>query len=151
MKSHSLISSKMKKTAIILILTAFSLAAKGAVTMESHTVSFSESNYTFSYDENGNLVISAADGDATYSSPNEPGLPLRSLSLAIPGTRSLSFSKRLIRSNVTIAPGPVPVTTDGAMEPVPARTVSYGNVTYPASNCLYTLSSEWSNRNRAKW
>ena len=138
------------------MLAAFSLAAKGAVTMENYTVSFSESDYTFSYDENGNLVISAADGDATYSSPDEPGLPLRSLSLAIPGTRkyessSLSFSKRLIRSNVTIAPGPVPVTTDGAMEPVPARTVSYGNVTYPASNCLYTLSSEWSNRNRAKW
>ena len=131
------------------MLAVFSFVAKGAVTTESHTISFSESAYTFSYDENGNLVISAADGDATYSSPDEPGLPLRSLSLAIPGTRkyessSLSFSKRLIRSNVTVAPGPVPVTTDGSMEPVPARTVSYGNVTYPASNCLYTLSSEWS-------
>lgn len=131
------------------MLVAFSLVAKGAVTTESHTVSFSESDYMFTYDENGSLIISAVDGDATYSSPNEPGLPLRSLSLAIPGTRkyessSLSFSKRLIRSNVTLAPGPIPVTTDGTMEPVPARTVSYGNVTYPASNCLYTLSSEWS-------
>ncbi len=47
------------------MLAAFSLAAKGAVTMENYTVSFSESDYTFSYDENGNLVISAADGDAT--------------------------------------------------------------------------------------
>lgn len=131
------------------MLAAFSLMAKGAVTTESHTVSFSESDYMFTYDENGSLIIGAVDGDATYSSPDEPGLPLRSLSLAIPGTRkyessSLSFSKRLIRSNVTVAPGPIPVTTDGTMEPVPARTVSYGNGTYPTSNCLYTLSSEWS-------
>lgn len=123
------------------MLAAFSLMAKGAVTTESHTVSFSESDYTFSYDENGSLVIGAVDGDATYSSPDEPRLPLRSLSLVIPGTRkyessSLSFSKRLIRINVTVAPGPIPVTTDGTMEPVPTRSVSYGNGTYPTSNCL---------------
>lgn len=131
------------------MLAVFSFVAKGAVTTESHTISFSESDYTFSYDENGSLVIGAVDGDVSYSSPDEPGLPLRSLSLAISGTRkyessSLSFSKRLIRSNVTVAPGPVPVTTDGTMEPIPARTVSYGSGIYPSSNCLYTLSSEWS-------
>ena len=139
----------MKITAIILMLATLSLAAKGAVTTESHTVSFSESDYTFSYNENGDLVIGAVNGDISYSSPDEPGLPLQSLSLAIPGTRkyessSLSFSRRLIRSNVTVAPGPVPVTTDGTMEPIPARTTSYRNSTYPASNCLYTMSTEWS-------
>ena len=50
------------------MLAAFSLAAKGAVTTENHTVSFSESDYTFSYDENGNIVIGAVDGDVSYSS-----------------------------------------------------------------------------------
>ncbi len=72
----------------------FSLAAKGAVTTENHhTVSFSESDYTFSYDENGNIVIGAVDGDVSYSSPDEPGLPQRSFSIAIPGTRKYALLK----------------------------------------------------------
>lgn len=67
----------MKTTTICLMLAAFSLAAKGAVTTENHTVSFSESDYTFSYDGNGSLVIGTVDGDASYPSPDEPGLPRR--------------------------------------------------------------------------
>ena len=139
----------MKTTTICLMLAAFSLAAKGAVTTENHTVSFSESDYTFSYDENGNIVIGAVDGDVSYSSPDEPGLPQRSFSIAIPGTRkyassSISYSKRLIRSNVRIAPGPIPVPTDGSVENIPTRVVTYENKSYPTSNCFYSLSTQWS-------
>ncbi len=131
------------------MLAAFSLAAKGAVTTENHTVSFSESDYTFSYDENGNTVIGAVDGDVSYSSHDEPGLPQHSFSIAIPGTRkyassSISYSKRLIRSNVRIAPGPIPVPTDGSVENIPTRVVTYENKSYPASNCFYSLSTQWS-------
>ena len=131
------------------MLAAFSLAAKGAVTTENHTVSFSESDYTFSYDENGNIVIGAVDGDVSYSSHDEPGLPQHSFSIAIPGTRkyassSISYSKRLIRSNVRIAPGPIPVPTDGSVENIPTRVVTYENKSYPASNCFYSLSTQWS-------
>ena len=64
----------------------------GAVTTESHIVSYSESDYTFSYDVKGNLVIGTADGDASYSSSDEPGLPQRSFSIAIPGSRKYASS-----------------------------------------------------------
>ena len=77
----------MKKTTIFLLLAVISSAAMGAVTTESHIVSYSESDYTFSYDVKGNLVIGTADGDASYSSSDEPGLPQRSFSIAIPGSR----------------------------------------------------------------
>ena len=130
-------------------MAVISSAAMGAVTTESHIVSYSESDYTFSYDVKGNLVIGTADGDASYSSSDEPGLPQRSFSIAIPGSRkyassSVSYTKRLIRSDVRIAPGPIPVPTDGRVEDLPARTVTYESRSYPASNCFYSLSTQWS-------
>lgn len=139
----------MKTTAIFLILAVLSSASRGSVKTENHTVSFSESDCTFAYDGNGNLVIGTADGDATYSSPEEPGLPQRSFSIAIPGSRkysssSLRYTKRLIMDDVRIAPGPIPVPTDGSVKNSPARAVKYESGSYPASNCFYSLSSEWS-------
>lgn len=139
----------MKKTTIFLILAVFSLAARGAVKTENHTVSFSEGDYTFTYDGNGNLVIGTVDGDAAYSSPDEPGLPQRTFSIAIPGSRkysssSLRYTKRLIMDDVRIAPGPIPVPTDGSVRDMPARAVKYESRSYPASSCFYSLSSEWS-------
>lgn len=139
----------MKKTTIIFLLSIISSASTEAVTTESHTLDFSESDYTFSYDGNGSLVIGTVDGDASYPSPDEPGLPRRSFSIAVPGSRkyassSLSYTKRLIRSDVRIAPGAVPVPTDGSAENTPVRVVSYEARPYPASNCFYSLSTEWS-------
>ena len=64
----------MKKTTIIFLLSIISSASTEAVTTESHTLDFSESDYTFSYDGNGSLVIGTVDGDASYPSPDEPGL-----------------------------------------------------------------------------
>ena len=94
-------------------------------------------------------MIGTADGDASYSSSDEAGLPQRSFSIAIPGSRkyassSVSYTKRLIRSDVRIAPGPIPVPTDGRVEDLPARTVTYESRSYPASNCFYSLSTQWS-------
>ncbi len=43
-----------------------------------------------------------------------------------------------------IAPGPIPVPTDGRVEDLPARTVTYESRSYPASNCFYSLSTQWS-------
>lgn len=116
----------------------------------SHSVSFSIDNFLFEDDDNGYVHIVSNDYNAVYPESNVPGLPLFSLSVAIPGdVKYLSshprYTKRLIRTNVQIAQSPLPTPTNALSSSNLDPAHTYVESVYPVSNCQYTMASEWDN------
>ncbi|MCM1372483.1 MAG: C25 family cysteine peptidase [Bacteroides sp.] len=140
----------MLKLKLVLFLFVLSQTVSAIQQTETFKLHFSESDYSYGYDEQGFLVITAEDPIASYSGSDEPGLPFVATNIAIPeGRRYLSYStkctKRLIKSNVKIAPGPATVATDGSAAAIPQGNTVYEEKVYPMSNCLYTTISCWKN------
>lgn len=140
----------MLKLKFTLLMFVLSLTVSAIQKDETFSLHFSESDYSYNYDEQGNLVITANDPMTSYSEADEPGLPFVATNIAIPrGKRYLSSSaqciKRLIKSNVNLAPGPMVVPTDGSVETIPQNEIVYEEKVYPTYNCQYSTTTYWSN------
>lgn len=140
----------MLKLKLTLLLFVLSLTVSAIQKDETFNLHFSESDYSYSYDENEDLVITANDLMASYSEADEPRLPFVATNIAIPrGKRYLSSSaqciKRLIKSNVKLASGPMVVPTDGSVETIPQNEIVYEEKVYPKYNCRYSTTTYWSN------
>ncbi|MDE6295423.1 MAG: T9SS type A sorting domain-containing protein [Muribaculaceae bacterium] len=106
------------------------------------TINFDIDNYTFLCDQDGMVRIVNVE-DNIYGENNEPGLPFRIESVAIPSGTELSeftFSTatpKLIRDNVIISPTPSDITTDGkGYYSDDSMIVSHYSGVYPSSSCI---------------
>ena len=116
----------------------------------TYPISFSLEDFSFEDDENGCVHILAPELEAVYSESNVPGLPLLSYSVAIDGnamylSSNPRYTKRLVKSNVTIAQSPIPIPTNSSSLSIPLLPCSYPLAVYPSSNCQYAIASEWEN------
>jgi hypothetical protein len=137
---------------IIPILTALLLAVNYTVASntESITVSFSEEDFTISANTSGALIITSSLNNVGYPEIENPGLPILSTEIAIPIGKiykayDFQYTKRLIRSNTTIANSPTPVQTDmlDSADDTSEQLSSYSEEEYPISNCQYVCTTKW--------
>jgi len=121
-----------------------------ATRTDSVTLYFNEKDFILEFNENGYLTIES-EKPISYPESNEPGLPLISADIVIPGgSRYLSstskYNKRLIKNDVQIAQSPLPVITDSLSQYSSSPKISYNTLSiYPNSNCKYMSSSNWDN------
>lgn len=140
------------KIKFILLFFIASITASGALKTKKITITFSEDDFSMTYQENGCLQIET-NKLASYPETNEPGLPLFSTDVALSGrgvyiSSTPQYSKRLIKTNVQIAQSPIPKKTDGLLQhPAISQNITYNtSAVYPTSNCHYVASSDWENQ-----
>ncbi len=140
------------KIKFILLFFIASITASGALKTKKITITFSEDDFSMTYQENGCLQIET-NKLASYPETNEPGLPLFSTDVALSGrgvyiSSTPQYSKRLIKTNVQIAQSPTPITTDSLLQhPTVSHDITYNtSAVYPTSNCHYVASSDWENQ-----
>jgi hypothetical protein len=130
---------------VVFFITGFSLSSNA----ENITISFSEDEFSFSTNDNGNLVITSAQKNVNYLSADEPGLPVLSAELAVPKgymylNSTVEYTKRLIFSDVTIANSPSIVETNRLNDITSSEEiVTYSKEEYPSTNCQYICSTNW--------
>ena len=127
------------------------LSAIGKTQTETFFLDFSESDFSCTLNNNGELEI-ISQKDFSYPEANEPALPLISKDIAIDGRFSyksvvVKYEKRELMTGVRLAQSPMPSTTDVLpSESTSVTTMSYDvNQQYPASNCIYVSTSNWDN------
>lgn len=140
----------MHRFKLSLFLLIFSLTVSAALRTEKYTISFAEDDFSFSTDENGLLWIYPSDPLSSYPETNEPALPLFPVSYAIFAgdayvSSTTSFSKRLIKTGVTLPQAPLPIPTDGSLYHSTNSDIKYPLISFPENNCLFTGTSEWPN------
>lgn len=137
----------MKHKLLAFIVFVSALLSASAAT-RSFTISFSEKDFNFSYNEKGELVISPINKTASYPDADQPCLPILPSEIVVEAgltyeSATPSFTPRLILSNVTMAHSPEIVPTDGSRNPVNNRHDAFTNASYPLSNCSFATSSNW--------
>lgn len=129
-----------------LIFVSCILSASAA--KRSFTISFSEKDFDFAYNEKGELVISPVSKVATYPDADQPGLPILPSEIVVEAGLAFesftpSYSPRLVLSNVTVAHSPEIVSTDVSGMPTINRQDAFTDAVYPLSNCSFATSSNW--------
>ncbi len=139
----------------VLLISTFVILFSGIANFtkaENVTITFNESDFIFTRDDNGAVEISSYKLSPLYDNNDAPGLPYIMKDVAVPSGQicrnvSASYSKRLIMSDVDIAPNPLVFTTDYT-GPIPRDRVAVcSDSIYPASICEYTGKSNWSSFN----
>lgn len=136
------------RTGISILLSMLCISGLASVRTQKFNMDFSESDYTYSYNANGELIISSTKELFSFPETDDPGLPLLSKEFAVKGgslykSSSVNISRHLVRSNVTLAPCPLPIPTNADPQALPERTASYPAGVYPASSCRYATSTSW--------
>lgn len=133
----------------LVMLALFLWPVEATAMTETFNINYNESDFTFTEDEEGNLHISTVKYPASYKS-DEPAIPYISADFAVKGgskyeSSSFTISKRLIRTNITLAQSPLPVPTNIEYKSPVSREVIYLPGTYPDTNCQYVTFSDWGN------
>lgn len=126
-----------------LIFTLF-CALMGAMVVHaddfSHTLQFSESDFTILTGTGDSLSIISLKSPAAHPDPTEPDIPILNRNVAIPGATvidgiTFSYNKRLIRSGVNIQNSANPVPTNVDPSTIVKRNIGYTPKDYPDSVC----------------
>lgn len=138
----------MKNFYLLLSTVLISMNTFVGYSAELITLTFSENDYSFSYNEKGQLEISSSL-TVSYPSANVPALPTLTAEIAVNSCEKYvsstpTFTKRLIKTNVEVAQSPKPVTTNNLSSQEDNLIITYpSNASYPASNCKYITTSTW--------
>ncbi|MDE5901204.1 MAG: hypothetical protein K2H33_07610 [Muribaculaceae bacterium] len=142
----------MKKLGLLLIVLTQCLIASADKT-EKYVITFSESDFKLSNNSSGYLEIESLNEEyiSSYPMGELPGLPLISIDIAVPDSFDIvssrpTFTRRLIKSNVTLAQTPATTSTDDIpYETLESKPTYDTTKIYPLSNCQYAMSSNWEN------
>lgn len=137
--------NRLNVTILSMLLTLCCIYANGA---ETYTITYSEADFSYIYDENGTLYIASSRDDATYTDYSLPLLPLFATDVAINGAQiyakhTVEINKRLIKSGVVLANGLEMVPTDGSVAAKTAELPKYTQGIYPTETCCYATSTSW--------
>lgn len=137
----------MKKTILFLLFVSFANLLVDAVKTETFSISFSQSDYPISVNDDGNIEI-GSKGIFSYPEANEPMLPMVAADFAVPGnceyvSSSINVTKRLVMTNVKLAQSPLPVPTSSITKVSDSAPPNYSLKTYPESNCKFICMGRW--------
>lgn len=143
-----MIANSNHKATMLVLISVIMLPMTLFARVETYNVRFSESDFELSYNDNKELMIEAPMAAYRYGE-NGPCLPFFSTDIAISGdeayvSSSAIVAKRLIMRNVKLAQAPIAIPTDSVLTTPSDLPASYPSAIYPASNCEYTSSSNWS-------
>lgn len=137
---QSIQSLKLGHKFMVAAIVVMSTIAPNVYGNKTVRITFEESDFTYNRDSAGNLVISCSKINSSYPSVGEPAIPIICENIAIEGSQEFvathfSFSKRLVRQQVTMAKCMDPVPTGSMPESggVPGR--FDGDGLYPISIC----------------
>lgn len=138
----------MKK---IVLSSLFALLFASSITaqdVQKVNLSFESSGFSFSYDENGSLIISSRKYFCGYDSDtNEPGLPLVPVTVRVPNgckfdNFSYTDSRSKILDGVVIAANTAGVPTN-TVDTQHVEQVLYKEPVYPSANVRFVEESEF--------
>lgn len=112
------------------------------------TLTFNLSDFEFSLQSTGELLISSASQDISFGEDNEPALPKMSYILALPGnyncsSYSATVNKRQIRTDTKLIANPKTINIDGNPDETIDFDKPYAKKLYPESNCVLSKTDNW--------
>lgn len=138
----------MNKIIFSLLVLLVPLQVLNAETTKSEVVTFKQSDFSFSRNDRGELVISSKVLNACYDeNSNEPGLPLVPVNIFIPQNSAyksleVEVNESLIEDNIIIAPNPTPMITDSITSAAPnSGRMQLAIKNYPSSTAKYVGTS----------
>lgn len=145
----------MQNFLLLFFLLVASMQTAKADGTKTIPLSFSESQFSLSYNDAGALVIAPSDGTLFANYENDtsrPGLPWICVDIEMPlGTTlddfSVSASNDLLYENVVVAANPTPIKTDGNWDQ--SSTVKfpqYADGLYPSENVRYVTTTVMEDR-----
>lgn len=126
----------------------FSINVWSSNITRTYKISYCQDDFSFSYDANGQLEISASETHF-FSEKDEPGLPMLPYEISFDGQYSYISSKvlykqRLIKSNVEVRRNPIPVITGDESRSTISNTVVNFDGVFPENNFIFSTQSRWS-------
>jgi len=138
----------MNKIIFSLLALLVPLQVINAETTKTEVVTFKKSDFTFSRNDGGELVISSKTFNACFDeNSGGPGLPLVPVNILIPQNFSyknltVDLNETLLEDDVIIAPNPIPMITDSISNAVPnSGRMQLTSKIYPSSNAKYVGTS----------
>ena len=135
---------------VLILMALLSLNMRAAELYKTIEFNFSERDFVFSVNEDGEVVIDSKMA-FVYPESDEPCLPLISKDIAVDGIYSyksvnVSYEKYELMSDVRIAHSPIPIATDMTVDNNVEMKGSYDySRRFPSSNCQYVSTSDWEN------
>lgn len=136
----------MKRSLIILLCLIGFVWSNIYAEINRFNITFSESDYCISLNQDNHVEIKPLDPIYSYPAPMEPALPFRSVNITVPGKvkkvlSPTSSNRRLLMSQVTVAPTQFPIATDGSNPPKKVTATNYPQVIYPSNGCILASTS----------
>lgn len=149
----------MRKSIYLLLTLWFTCVANSfAYNQQTFSLKFNEKDFSYSYDQNGNLTISTQKFICCYGNDSsEPGLPLIPINIRIPnncqykGFSETETNKTLL-NNVVVATNPQIIPTNNTNNYSDySESVNYTKETYPSSKVNFIELSTFDNYTIAKF
>ena len=134
----------MKNPNIPFFVILLTVIASATAETKTYHIQFNEKDFMFSYNENNELIIETTDLSSFYLETNKPGIPFFSVNIATSPNNeyessSFTYSSRLLKSDVNIAPNPLPIITASPTQSPMSHVYAPGiESIYPTSICSFT-------------
>ena len=139
----------MNRFSIIVFNLFILIFSASAEYRETLCFTFNEADFSFHLNESNQLVISTEKLNHALPEGNEPWLPFCAYNIAVPcDVDSISFSatysKRQIKTDVTMASAPKPIATNQKQVSGQTDTITYDTSSvYPSEICALSNTSQW--------